>query len=371
MLNDAINFHKIQGVLVTKLRHHGDVLLTSPVFSVLKKHYPHLKLDALVYHETGEMLTLHPAIDHVFTVDRAWKKRGFFKQVQNELALLKKLQAQNYDLLIHLTEHWRGLYLKRLLRVPFAVTQVYARRSGRYWRKTFTHHYPAPLNSRHVVEKNLDALRRLGLYPQTEDCGLVLFPGAGAEKRIDGLMQEYGLILKEFVQLHPTSRWFYKTWDAAKTSALIDRLEESGRRVVVTAAPAEQELELVKRVLSNTKSAPVNLSGLLSLKELAALIARARCLVGVDSVPMHIAAAMSTPVVALFGPSNDILWAPWQVRHQVVSSKQHPCRPCAQHGCGGGGWSDCLNDIAVDEVFAAVDHLTTGISQNINYRDYI
>jgi hypothetical protein len=73
MLSDAIPLTEIKRVLVIKLRHHGDVLLTSPVFQVLKNHAPHLEVDALVYHDTREMLTEHPAIEEVFTIDREWK----------------------------------------------------------------------------------------------------------------------------------------------------------------------------------------------------------------------------------------------------------------------------------------------------------
>ena len=73
MVRDAINLKQIQRVLVTKLRHHGDVLLTSPVFQVLKNHAPHLEIDALVYAETVPMLTLHPAITNIYSIDRAWR----------------------------------------------------------------------------------------------------------------------------------------------------------------------------------------------------------------------------------------------------------------------------------------------------------
>jgi heptosyltransferase-3 len=99
------------------------------------------------------------------------------------------------------------------------------------------------------------------------------------------------------------------------------------------------------------------LAGQLSLKELAALTARARLFIGVDSAPMHIAAAMGTPTVALFGPSGDREWGPWGVPHRVVSSDAHPCRPCGIDGCGGGKVSDCLSSLSVDRVHAAVQEL--------------
>jgi heptosyltransferase-3 len=97
-----------------------------------------------------------------------------------------------------------------------------------------------------------------------------------------------------------------------------------------------------------------DLSGQLSLKQLAALSARARLFVGVDSAPMHIAAASGTPVVALFGPSGDVEWGPWGSGHRVLSSRQHACRPCGQDGCGGGKLSECLTSLTLAQVQSAV-----------------
>jgi heptosyltransferase-3 len=88
---------------------------------------------------------------------------------------------------------------------------------------------------------------------------------------------------------------------------------------------------------------------------MGALTARARLFVGVDSAPMHIAAAVGTPVVALFGPSGEKEWGPWRVKHRVVASGDYPCRPCGNDGCGGGKVSECLTRLPVDRVHAAIN----------------
>jgi lipopolysaccharide heptosyltransferase III len=93
------------------------------------------------------------------------------------------------------------------------------------------------------------------------------------------------------------------------------------------------------------------------LRELAALTGEARAFVGVDSAPMHIAAAMGTPCVALFGPSGDIEWGPWGVAHRIIASTEHPCRPCGIDGCGGGKVSECLTTLPVERVHAALVEL--------------
>lgn len=351
--NDAIDLSQISRALVVKLRHHGDVLLTSPVFQVLKNRAPHMQIDALVYADTREMLSGHPAVTNVYAIDRAWRREPLWTRLAHEWRLLRDLRERRYDLLIHLTESYRGAWLAQWLTPRVSVAQRYPGKRGRFWNGSFTHVYPIPAKPRHRVEIHLDALRRLGVCPALDERQLLLVPGADAERSVETLLAEHGLAPRGFVHLHPTSRWLFKCWEVDKYAALIDGLHGAGHRVVVTAAPTEHELAFVRAILGATRAPVLDLAGKLSLKQLAAVITRARVFVGVDSVPMHIAAAMQTPTVVLFGPSGDLEWGPWQVRSEVVTL-DYSCRPCGQDGCGGGKVSDCLTDIPVDRVLAAV-----------------
>ena len=356
MIPDAIDLSALRRVLVTKLRHHGDVLLTSPVFQVLKNHAPHLEIDALVYADTAPMLELHPAIYKIFCVDRGWKKLGAWSQVRHEWRLFQSLKARRYDLIVHLTDHPRGATLKRLLGIPYGVAPAFAKKARPMW-KTFTHQYRMPRGgTRHTAELNLDALRRIGLQPNIDERRLVLEAGEAARDKIAKILADRGLATKGFVHLHPTSRWLFKCWPAAKVAELLTALGADEQRVVLTSSPEKAELTMIRDILAATRASVVNLSGQLSLKELAALTQQARLFVGVDSAPMHIAAAMQTPIVALFGPSGDAEWGPWMVNHRIVASK-HPCRPCGMDGCGGGKVSDCLTTLPVAQVLAAIESL--------------
>ena len=156
-LPDPVPLPEIHRVLVTKLRHHGDVLLTSPVFNTLARALPGAEIDALVYQGTEPMLAGHPAIATVHTIDRNWKRQGVATQVGCEWRLLRRLRARRFDLLVHLTEHSRGLHLARLLRPRWSVTQE-RRSHAALWRRHFTHFYRQPEAARrHTVEANLDA----------------------------------------------------------------------------------------------------------------------------------------------------------------------------------------------------------------------
>jgi heptosyltransferase-3 len=309
MVKDPVPLGEVRRALVVKLRHHGDVLLSSPVFSVLHAHAPHIEIDALVYADTAEMLMQHPAIAQLHTIDRRWKKQGPVAHAVAEWRLLQTLRARRYDLIVHLTEHPRVAWLARLCGASWAVAPEMKQR-GAFWKNSFSHFYGKPANAlRHTVERNLDALRRIGLYPAADERALTLVPGRQAEARVALLLREQGIEASEagrFIHVHPASRWHFKCWPVDK---------------------------------------------------MAALTAQARLFIGVDSAPMHIAAAVATPAVALFGPSGDREWGPWGVGHRVVTSDAHPCRPCGIDGCGGSKVSDCLTTLSVDRVHAAVQEL--------------
>ena len=346
MVKDAVPLGECGRALVVKLRHHGDVLLAAPVLSVLKAHAPAIEVDALVYDDTAPMLSGHPALARLHTVGRQWRTLGALARLRLEKKLFGELRARQYDLVVHLSEQPRGAWLARTLGPRWSVGPVDASR-GSWWSASFTHLYPLVRN-RHYVEVNLDALRRIGVQPGTAQRKVVFVPGAEAEARVRELVTE------PFIHMHPASRWRFKCWSAERNAALADRLADEGHRVVLTSAP--DETAMIDEIVAKMKTKPVNLAGRLALKELGALTARARLFIGVDSMPMHLAAAMGVPTVALFGPSSEHVWGPWNVEQRVVTTT-HSCRPCGVDGCGGGKVSECLTLLGVEPVYAAAQEL--------------
>ena len=354
---DAVDVSKLRRALVIQLRHHGDVLLTSPVFTVLKNHAPALEIDALVYAETREMLDLHPAIARVHVVRRDWKDSGVLARLAQEWRLFTALRKRAYDLVVHLSEHPRGAWLARSLGARYAVAPDFVRKA-RLWKKSFSHLVPLPPHARrHRVEINLDALRRIGIQPGEDERRLLLVPGEEAERSVEALLAGQGLAARSFIHFHPGSRWQFKCWPPEHAAALVDALVRRGERIALTAAPDARELDLIAQIRKRTSAPIADFSGKLTLKQLAAFSSRAKLFIGVDSASMHIAAAMQTPVVALFGPSGELEWGPWRVPHRVVASGEHPCRPCGNDGCGGGKVSECLTRLPVEAALAAVDSL--------------
>ena len=122
-----------------------------------------------------------------------------------------------------------------------------------------------------------------------------------------------------YIVIQPTSRWFFKCWREGRMSALINALSEAGYPVVLTSGPDAREKQMIDTIMAGCPNARLHsLAGLLTLRQLASVIDHARLFIGVDSVPMHMAAALGTPLVALFGPSKLTFWRPWQAQGEVI-----------------------------------------------------
>ncbi len=344
---DYPDLREVKKILVIKLRQLGDVLLAGAVFGVLRKRLPEARIDAYVYAEAFPMLEGHPGVDSFIGYDRNWKKLGFFRRLQKEWALWRQLRKEKYDLVINLTEGDRGALAAKVAK---ARIRVGFEPKGRWQKGLYTHGVKHCPSLRHTVERNLDVLRRIGIFPEWEEKELVLSVPEEARRRV----REW--IDSPFVLIHPTSRWRFKCWPVEKMRRLTEALIRKGKRLVFTSGPDEEERTMVEEIAKGFDV--VNLSGKVSLKELGALIEMSELLVCVDSVSFHMANALKRRVVAIFGPTSDITWGPWRNPEARVVAQNFNCRPCYQDGCGGSKISDCLVTLPVGMVLKAIESFT-------------
>lgn len=339
---DYPDLSRVKKILVIKLRHLGDVLLTGPVFSALKRAMPQASIDAYVYKETIPMLDGSPDIHGFVSYDRNWKKLSWFNKMAREAVLLRQIRKNGYDLVINLTEGDRGAVAAKVSR---AGIRVGFEPKGSFQKKIYSHIVKHCPSLRHTVERNLDAVRRIGIFPDPKDRDLFFHIPREA---LVGMQSYQGAIL-----IHPTSRWKFKCWSVLKMRALIQELLKRGKRIVLTSGPDADEKRMVQEI---GQGLPIKIfTGVLSLKEFGALIHLSELLICVDSVPLHLASALKKPVIALFGPTSDITWGPWRNPHARIVSQSMSCRPCYQDGCGGSKYSDCLQTLSVDAVLQAVE----------------
>ncbi|WP_455871731.1 putative lipopolysaccharide heptosyltransferase III [Serratia proteamaculans] len=314
--NALLRRETVQRILVIKLRHFGDVLLMTPLLSTLRANYPNALIDVLVYDGTEAMLAGNQDVYLAYTVDRNLKHQRLKAQYRGEQALWNSLRTGHYDLVINLSDQWRAALYCRFLKPTFSLGFRYPKRNNRLWQACHSLLVDVADTSKHTVLNNLDILVPLAL-PTIITAVTQTWRQRDVDE-IDRLSRRHHLT--DFVLIQPTARWAFKTWTVEGFSAVINHLTAQGRTVVITGGRSSDEAAMISAIMSGCLSPQrvVNLAGRLDLPELAVLIDRARLFIGVDSVPMHMAAALKTPSVVLFGPSNRAQWAPWQAPHTLL-----------------------------------------------------
>ncbi|VUS68384.1 putative lipopolysaccharide heptosyltransferase III [Klebsiella huaxiensis] len=303
-------------ILVIKLRHHGDMLLITPLIHALKQQYPAAHVDVLLYEETRDMLAANADINHIYGIDRRWKKQGTGHQLKMEWQLIRTLRQQRYDMVLNLADQWPSAIITKLTGAATRIGFDFPKRRHPAWR--FCHTALASTaqhNQLHTVQQNLSILAPLGLNVDNAPAKMGYSEQDWATSRArlpEGFQDNY-------IVIQPTSRWFFKCWREERMSALINALSEAGYAVVLTSGPDAKEKQMVETIMAGSPDARLHsLAGQLTLRQLASVIDHARLFIGVDSVPMHMAAALNTPLVALFGPSKLTFWRPWQAQGEVI-----------------------------------------------------
>ncbi|EOG5421917.1 putative lipopolysaccharide heptosyltransferase III [Cronobacter malonaticus] len=308
---------KVARILVIKLRHHGDMLLTTPLIQALRQRFPGAQIDVLLYEETRDMLSANPDIHRIYGIDRQWKKQGVYHQLKMELSLLFSLRKQKYDLVLNLADQWRSVICTRFTGARMRVGFAFPKRRHPFWAfchtqlvSTQDHH------TQHTVEQNLSILSALGEdYPRNMPARMS-YTGQDWQACQSLLPSDFQ---DDYIVIQPTSRWFFKCWREGNISAVINALSAAGHNIVLTSGPDAKEKQMIDTIIAGCADARLHsLAGQLTLRQLAALIDHAKLFIGVDSVPMHMAAALGTPLVALFGPSKLVFWRPWQAKGDVI-----------------------------------------------------
>lgn len=311
----------VRRILVIKLRHIGDVLLTVPALRAVRERFPDAHLTALVNAGTESMLTGNPVLDEVIALARPPGERAWTR-LAREWAFLRALRARRVDLTIDLTSGDRAAFAAWWSGAPTRI--AFEARAGMWGkRRLWTHTVSGPSFDRHTVLQNLELVEAFGMT--TADRRVDLHWTAADDAAVDRWWAECGLDGGHpVVQVHPTSRWLFKCWDEEKNARVIDALQERGLRVVVTSGPASYEVEKAERIVSACRLRPAALLGRTTLKQLAALTARCALFFGVDSAPMHMAAAVNTPVVAIMWNGSVTHWRPWGEGHTVIEAATPP-----------------------------------------------
>ncbi|OPY91122.1 MAG: Lipopolysaccharide heptosyltransferase 1 [Syntrophus sp. PtaU1.Bin208] len=334
-------------ILIVKLSAVGDVIHTIPSLAALRRRFPQAHISWVVEEAASDLLRNHPCLDKLIISGRKrWIKemrQGKYSKVfQEARRFLSDLRSRRYDLVID----FHGLFKSAVLTVLSGASRRLGYDSMQELSGLFYNEKIPEDLSRHAVDRYLDFPRYLGADPEHPEFPLDI--SAPQHRRIEQLLAEFHLGDGEnLIAINTVALWDTKLWDDEKFARLADRIVgELMASVVFTGSdPAPMD-----SILSRMTTRAVNLGGRTSLRELAHLYQRARLLITTDSGPMHLAAAVGTPVVALFGPTDPVRTGPYGEGHRVLR-KGLACSPCFRKSCDH---RTCMRDISVDEVFDAV-----------------
>lgn len=342
-----------RSILLVQLGDIGDVVLSTPCIRALRDNYPQARIVVAVWDKAAELLEDCPWLDCVLAVTK--QSRSLREELFFQLAFFRKLRNFRFDLAIDLRTGTRGAILAFLSGAPQRLG-FYAV-DGKLWRnRVFTsllHREYAP--DQHVVDYLLSLLEAFGVTAEEHSPTLVV-SGDKLEKTEDLLKEEQVEPGSMLIAVQPFSLWRYKEWGQEKYISLINWLiEKQNATVLVTGSVPERQR--AEEIVRNCDKRCYNLAGKTSIAMYAALLKKCHLFIGVDSAGLHIAAAVGTPTVSIFGPSSPISWAPRGAHHFVVQ-KEFDCVPCRQKGCAGSEKSRCISELTVDEVVQKIERIT-------------
>ena len=297
-------------VLFIKLKNIGDAMLLTPTIKAVKQRYP--EAETWVWVRSGTEGILHGCqeIDHLLLSSPPGAKHRGLGSVFQDISNLATLRQEKLDLVFDLSESSRGRSLALASGARFracASTDLIPAP----WPALFDLCRPRHMCASHRVLHDYNLAREVLDLPEQAP------PLQFARERADfKFVDQHGL--GGCVVIHPATRWKRKMWPVDRWAVICRRLAESGCRLVLSAGPVPEELAMCREIQQAAGVPMLLTDGCLDWSGMAGLMMAARLFVGVDTAAMHLAAACQTPLVALFGPSVEIAWRPWQCRHELV-----------------------------------------------------
>lgn len=356
----GIDHHNIKKILLIQFGDLGDVIVTFPCLQALKENFPEARIVMGVHAKAKDLVQGCRWCDEVLAVETL--NDHFIERLGRYLDFARRIRGQKFDLVFDLRTGDRSAILSLLTgaRQRVSFYGIY----NKLWRNRIYSHLVSPDRSLdlHMVDYYLSLLNAYGIDTTDRTPAYTVTEEQASE--IQQLFRSLGLeTAKPIIAYHAFSLWEYKGLDVNKHAEIIQwMVHRYHGSVLLTGTKAQfEQAEFIRR---QTKRNVHNLAGKTTLNILPALLQRCDLSMGVDTAGGHIAAAVGTPTVTIFGPGNFAKWAPCGSRSKIVH-KGWDCIPCNKMGCNGSGKSQCLIELSVSEVKADIedflgDVLTSG-----------
>ena len=343
-------------ILIIKLSAIGDVIHTLPALNAIRKRYPDAHITWLVEEAASSLVVEHEALDRVVISKRKRWVKGILgpsclDNIKEAYQFIKELRDTEYDLIIDFQGLLKSAVLITLARgkrkIGFDKGMEHMEHSY-----IFLNERIPPVNmDNHALLRNLMLINVLGIKSKEIEYKI---PVSDHTRNItDELLERHEI--KDpgiLVAINPVAKWKTKLWNNRKFALLADRLVEKYNASVIFTG-SQSDRSTIENIMSCMSQSTVNLAGETTLKTLAALYEKIEFLISTDTGPMHMAAAVGTPVIALFGPTAPWRTGPFGSEHKILRSGLD-CSPCFKRQCST---IDCMNQISVEQVMDAVNSI--------------
>jgi len=330
-------------ILVARTDRIGDVILSLPAINAIRKAFPDAYIAVMVQPRIDDIMKGNPHINEVIVYDKNKKHKGVLKNI----GFIKWLRSKKFDMVLNLHSTKRTNLLCFLAGIPRRIG--YARGKADFL-LTDRIEYTKKLGEKHEAEYSLDILRHLNINPEFADP--LIYVQHEDEKKAGEILKGLGIASGEkFVILHPGASCKSKMWPLENFAKTGDMLMENLKiKVMINLAPSQADLG--EKVRGFMKNKPVFFCDSTTLGELAALFKKGSLVISNDSGPVHIAAAVGTPVISIFGRNqkglSPVRWRPLGARALAIH-KDVGCTECLAHDCKKEFL--CLKSISAQEVF--------------------
>ncbi len=330
-------------ILVLKISSIGDVVLVTASLKALRDKFPRAKIYCLVGAESRKILSNCPYLDGIIVYDHRGKDRGYWKLWR----LSRKLRGYRFDKAIDFQNNRKS----HLLAFLSMARETFGFDNGK-WSRLLTHPLKEYDNDVPAVRHQFQVLGQLDIA-YDPDLRLELWPTRQDRQYISAFFDEEWLGNARNIvgiNISASPKWQTKNWPAEYIVELCDKLAAKNVRVILTGTAQDQDH--ANYIQQNAKSKPTSAAGKTDILQLAALIERCKVYVTPDSAPLHVAAAVKTPVIALFGPTDSRRHVP-PADEITVFQRKLPCAPCYSGSCKIRT-HDCMREIKPDHIYKKV-----------------
>jgi heptosyltransferase I len=346
-------------ILIIKLSAIGDVMHTLPALNALRRYYPNACITWLVEEAAADLVKGHPALDRVLVSRRkSWIKGLCSSQwrahLREMIVFVRTLRDSHYDMVFDFQAALKGAAWVALARGERKIGFDRGLEHQEFSYVVLTERIPPVSMEIHALDRGIMMLKAAGIPCHDIEYRLPMTPDH--RFRAKRLLSERGLNPEQpFVVLNPMAKWATKLWDQQKFPQVADRIQTEFRLPIVFTGGSEDQ-PYINTIIGRMKTKAATIAGQTDLMALSAVLQCATLMITTDTGPMHIAAAVKTPTVVLFGPTAPWRTGPYGKGHRIVRADLS-CSPCFKRRCPDV--PVCMASISVEQVMAAVTDLLT------------